>query len=165
MRGSGKTAVGRALAAACGASFRDADAELERRSGRRIVEVFATEGEAAFRALELPVLLQLLEETETAGTVLATGGGAVLHPAVREQLRAQTHRGRPVVWLTASLATLVARIAASERPRLTDKPLAQELATLFAEREPLYAACATHSVETSERSVDDVVAELRRLLG
>src|SRR5436190_19410550 len=93
-RGSGKTTVAAALAQRLGWPWIDADVELERRAGRSIKEIFATEGEAGFRDRESATLANLAQRD---GWIVALGGGAVL----REQNRqAIAGRGK-VVWLRA----------------------------------------------------------------
>ncbi|HEX4150325.1 MAG TPA: shikimate kinase, partial [Pirellulales bacterium] len=82
-RGTGKTAVARALADRLGWQWLDADAELEARAGRSIAEIFAADGEEAFRNLESGVLAELGQRSRT---VLATGGGVVLRDTNRELL-------------------------------------------------------------------------------
>jgi shikimate kinase len=75
--GSGKTAVGRRLAAMLGKAFFDSDAEIEKRTGVDIRFIFEKEGEARFRQRERDVIAAL---TALDGVVVATGGGAVLDP-------------------------------------------------------------------------------------
>jgi shikimate kinase len=82
--GSGKTTAAAAIADRLGWRAVDADAEIEREAGRSIKEIFATDGEPTFRALEERVCLRLLHQT---GVVVALGGGAVTSPLIRERLR------------------------------------------------------------------------------
>ena len=84
--GSGKTAVGRALARRLGLDFADSDAEIESRTGVDIAYIFEREGEEGFRIREREVIDAL---TQKAGIVLATGGGAILLPENRERLAAR----------------------------------------------------------------------------
>src|SRR5262245_722959 len=95
LRGSGKTTIGRAMAERLGLPFRDADADLEARSGRSIRDIFSTDGEAAFRDLEEQTLVDLIARGPA---VIATGGGVVLREANRARLRA----AGKVIWLTAA---------------------------------------------------------------
>src|SRR2546423_1679630 len=97
-RGSGKSTLARLLAARLGWDWIDADAELERRSGRCIRDLFTDEGESAFREREAAVLLDLCRLQRH---VIATGGGVVMRPDNRARLRATGG----VVWLTADAAT------------------------------------------------------------
>ncbi|MDU6927774.1 MAG: shikimate kinase, partial [Dermabacter sp.] len=82
--GSGKTTVGTRVANRLGLAFVDSDREIEREAARSIPEIFASEGEQYFRALEERVIARLLAEHEG---ILALGGGAVTSPATRERLR------------------------------------------------------------------------------
>ena len=133
MMGTGKSAVGRPLAEALGYRFIDADAVLEQAAGRTIPEIFASDGEAGFRALETAVLGQI---SGWHSLVVATGGGVVTRP----ENWGHMHQG-VVVWLDAPAALLLQRLGADPTPR----PLMQapdpeaRLGALLAERRPLYA--------------------------
>jgi shikimate kinase len=156
-RGTGKTTVARLLAERLGWKWLDADAVLEERHGRSIRAIFAEEGESAFRDKEAEVLAGLCALTEH---VIATGGGIVLRSENRSRLRAA---GR-VVWLTAPAATLWDRLqrdatTAERRPVLTQGGLA-EIEELLKVREPLYTACADLTIDTTERSPEDIVAAI-----
>ncbi len=151
MMGAGKSSVGRALAARLGRPFIDTDARVEACSGRSAAQLFAAEGEAAFRALERVVLLEL----PPYHAVVALGGGAVVPEANREILR---DRGA-LVWLDASPETLAARVGeGADRPLLAGLDAAARvarLAELRAQREAAYA-CADARIETDGRSVEEV---------
>lgn len=154
-RGSGKSSVAEPLAVRLGWQARDADREIERRAGKSIAAIFADEGEPHFRALEREVMAELLDETEL---VIAAGGGCVLCEETRRAMGASG----PVVWLKADVDVLADRIGADEstwsrRPDLTAEGGRREIERLLAAREPLYRDCASLSVETAGRSVDDVV--------
>lgn len=130
--GAGKSTAARSLAAAIGIDEVDVDRVIEERLGKPIDRVFAEDGEAAFRAAEEEVTLELLRAPGT--RVLALGGGAVTHERVRGALA-----GHLTVWLDAPVETAWARVEGSGRP------LAQDSASferLYAEREPLYASLA-----------------------
>src|SRR5260370_25640572 len=121
-RGSGKSTVARMLAARLGWDWTDADAELERRCGHRIRDIFTTDGENAFRDRESAVLVDLCQLDRH---VIATRGGVVLRPENRERLRAA---GR-LVWLTAPAETPARRLQSDEtspgpRPALTRRTAA-----------------------------------------
>ena len=160
MRGSGKSTVGRAVAERLHLAFMDSDTEIESRAGgRRIPEIFATDGEPHFRALEAATLADLLARP---GIVLATGGGCILDSSTRTRLA-----GLPcVIWLrVGNVATLAARIGASDRPRLTDSDsLTAELAALLAARNPVYAEAATHTLDADALEVNGVVDAILRWL-
>jgi shikimate kinase len=139
-RGCGKSTVAARLAELLGWPWLDADAALEERAGKSIKQIFADQGEAAFRDLESAVVAELASRDEH---VVALGGGAILREQNR---RALAGRGL-VVWLQASPETLLGRIAADpttaqRRPNLTAQGGAAEIRSLLAEREPLYRRCA-----------------------
>jgi shikimate kinase len=145
--GSGKSAVGRALARLCQRKFIDSDVEIERRTGVDIPFIFEKEGEAGFRVREREVIDDL---TQRGGIVLATGGGAILLPENREALKS---RG-VVVYLRASIEQQVARTRhGRHRPLLLDTDPVVRLAELMAVREPLYTALADVVVATDRRKV------------
>ena len=133
MMGSGKSSVGRHLAEALNYRFIDADTSLEQVAGRSIPEIFASEGESGFRALESAVLNQI---ASWHSLVVATGGGVVTQPANWGEL----HQG-VVVWLDAPDAILLQRLEADPTPRplMEAEDRAERLAALLAERRPLYA--------------------------
>jgi shikimate kinase len=160
--GSGKTAVGRAVARLLGYGFVDSDAEIESRTGVDIPFIFEKEGEPGFRLREREVVEEL---TRWRRTVVATGGGAVI---LEENRRHLAERGL-VVYLQASIDQQVERTRhGRHRPLLTqaDDPRTR-LAELMQRREPLYRAVANLVVPTDGRRVqsvaEDIVAGLRRL--
>lgn len=142
-RGSGKSRVGRRLADRLGLPFIDADVELEKREGRAIASIFASDGEAAFRDLEEATLADL---AVTHRGVLATGGGAILRPGNRERLRDWGF----VVWLQADPGAIRHRLArAIDRPSLTGKGFLDEVEEVLAMRTPLYAETADVVIDTT----------------
>ena len=149
--GSGKSTVGALLAERLGVPFADVDAEIEQRTGRSIAEIFADDGEPAFRALEEQVTAELLGTTG----VLSLGGGAVLSSSTRAALR-----GHRVVWLQVSAATAVQRVGLNEARPLLLGNVRGRLIKLLAERTPLYAEVATERVDTDTQTPDEVVALL-----
>jgi shikimate kinase len=150
--GSGKTTVGRALAERLGWQFLDLDAEIERRDGRSVPQVFAESGEAHFRHLETAALAALLGQRQV---VLALGGGAPEELGNRLLLE-QTPR-TAVVYLAASLETLIARCEQEDALAGTaGRPLLAEAEQRFAVRRQLYERIAGHHVETSARGIEQV---------
>jgi shikimate kinase len=158
MMGAGKSSIGRKLAHVLGMPFVDADSEIENAARMTILEIFATHGEAYFRAGEARVISRLLAGGPQ---VLATGGGAFM----REETRAAIRDKGVSVWLKADFEVLMRRVRRrTDRPMLkTDSP-AETLKTLIAEREPVYA---TADVTVWSRDVphDVIVAEIIAALG
>jgi shikimate kinase len=157
--GSGKTAVGRALARLVNAPFYDSDAEIEHRTGVDIPFIFEKEGEPGFRQREREAIEAL---TALEPVVLATGGGAILLPENRSVL---AERGC-VVYLETSVAQQASRVRHGRgRPLLKDVDPAVRLEQLMREREPLYREIADVIVYTDGRKVQTVAEEILRQTG
>jgi shikimate kinase len=154
--GAGKTTVGLAVAERLGRGFADVDAVIVQRAGKPIAEIFADDGEEAFRALEEQVTAELLDRPG----VLALGGGAVLSPRTRAALR-----GRRVVWLRVGLTAAVKRVGMdTARPLLLGNVRGRLLA-LLNERAPLYAEVATEVIDTDELAPTEVAQRIASGLG
>jgi shikimate kinase len=154
--------VGRAVAAALGAAFRDTDADVEAAAGATVADLFVQQGEPHFRALEEQAVARGLAEHDG---VLALGGGAVLSAASRALLTGYARDGGTVVHLDVDVHDAAKRAGLSrDRPLLAVNPRAM-LRTMLEQRAPLYAEVATTTVPTQGRSVDDVVADVLALLG
>jgi shikimate kinase len=156
-RASGKTEVARLLAPLLGWHWLDADAVLEERAGKSIRQIFADEGEPAFRDKEAVILQEL---SQLQDHVIATGGGVVL----RAENRAALKRGH-VVWLQAPPEALWKRMqadvsTAERRPNLAQGGIA-EIEAMLRVRTPLYQECQDLSVDTSANS-PAAVAEMIR---
>ncbi len=133
MMGAGKSHMGRALAKALGVKFYDSDKIIEEKAGRSIPDIFTEFGEEKFRDSEKKTILTLLEQPSC---VIATGGGAVLNA---ETLHAIKEKGL-VIWVTADIKTLMARVQKSNnRPLLQAENPQEILEGLLHEREALYA--------------------------
>lgn len=157
-RGTGKTSVARPLALRLDFDAVDADAEIERRAGSTIREIFAAKGEPAFRALERDVMVELLARDRL---VIAAGGGVILDPINRDRIRA----AGPVVWLRASVDTIERRLAADgttrdRRPDLTPSGGHPEIEHLLDLRTPFYRECATITLDVDGRPIDDIVKQI-----
>jgi len=158
--GSGKSAVGRVLARRLGARHLDTDAEVERAAGRTIPEIFAGEGEAAFRARETAALAFLAASEAEAQEhfILSTGGGTPL----RLENMALLKQIGTVVWLSVTPEATLARVAhkLDSRPLLAghaDDPLGR-IQFLLAARAPCYAA-ADVVLDTSDCANSEAAAE------
>ena len=159
MMGAGKSSIGRRLANRLGIAFVDADTEIEKAAGMSITDIFATHGEPDFRAGEARVIARLLDGGPQ---VLATGGGAFMHPETRAAIR-----GKGIsVWLRATLEVLSRRIKRrGDRPLLKSAEPVETLRRLLEERDPVYAE-ADLTVESRdvphETIVDEILEGLRQ---
>ena len=156
--GSGKSAVGRHLARLLRFCFHDSDADIEARTGVDIAFIFEKEGEAGFRLRERESIerLTLLE-----GVVIATGGGAVIHPDNRRDL---AERG-VVVYLETSVDQQLERTRhGKHRPLLNDTDPKMKLSELMRQRAVLYLEVADLTVSTDGRRVQLVAEEIYREL-
>lgn len=153
--GSGKTTVGRLLAARTGRDFVDLDREICEGAGMTIPEIFARDGEERFRDLEQEALLSAVDR----GTpcVIACGGGAVLRPANRAALRETT-----VVFLRESTGTLYGRTRGAGRPLRSGTR--EGFGRRYAERLPFYEEVSDLEVSGGGRPAAEVVEEVERCL-
>ncbi|VEG26011.1 3-dehydroquinate synthase [Actinomyces howellii] len=174
--GAGKTTVARLLATALGVVVTDTDAEIRRRARLTIPQIFDTEGETGFRARETRALRAVLTGEAAAQGVVALGGGGILRPENRAMLA-----GRTVIYLEASPATAAGHVGdGAGRPLVSassdsdsteaahEKVFASVLArmeVLHAERAPLYAEVATHTVPIDGLSPEQVAALVLVALG
>lgn len=146
--GSGKSTVGRQLARRLGLEFTDSDHVIEQRIGCSIRDFFSREGEAAFRDIEEAVIEELTRAD--VGTVIATGGGAVLRPANRKHLHERCH----AIYLRSSPEELFRRLRHDKnRPLLQVEDPLGRLRDLYEERDPLYRETAHFIIETGRPSV------------
>lgn len=143
MPGCGKSSIGRALARRMNRPFVDCDTEIERRAGKSIPEIFAQEGEAAFRALEQAVMADVCREK---GQIVATGGGAVLREA---NVRAMRQNG-VVLHITRRLDAL----SMDGRPLSKSREALEEM---WRARGPIYRAAADATVDNDGALKDAVI--------
>ncbi|GAB4004658.1 shikimate kinase [Nocardioides ultimimeridianus] len=158
--GAGKTTVARLLGRRWDLPVRDTDDDVVTATGREIQDIFVTDGEAAFRALERDAVATALAEH---GGVLSLGGGAVLDPATRAALQ-----GHAVVFLKVGLSDAVRRIGLGEsRPVLNQAVggVRTRIKSLLDERTPIYESVATITVDTDGRSPEAVADEIAERLG
>jgi shikimate kinase len=151
--GAGKTTVGHLLSGHLGLPFADSDQVIEQRAGRPVRQIFAEDGEPAFRALEHQVIADLLDGPDL---VLALGGGAAEHPRTREKLA-----DAQVVYLQVGYDQAMARVSGDAGRPLLARP---DLAATYQRRLPLYAQVATLTVSTDGRHPEaigrDILARL-----
>jgi len=165
-RATGKTAVGKALARLTGFRFLDTDQEICERMGCSVAEAIRQHGWSYFREQEQALLAELPCWQET---IIATGGGAILHHNEWQEL----HRGAFVVWLRTDLATTLSRLAldqktAAQRPALTGgmggqedvQDPAKEISAVLAEREPLYRAGSDLALATEGKTPEELAGEI-----
>jgi shikimate kinase len=150
--GSGKSTVGRKVASQIGARYVDTDEIVVRHAGMAVPDIFVNMGEPAFRELEERAVLEALA---CADAVVCLGGGAVISQRNREALA-----GERVLWLKVTVADAASRVGlGGTRPLLVGN-VRGRLATLMREREAWYAEVSAASVETSGRTVEQVVADV-----
>ena len=151
--GSGKTTVGKVLADFLGCPFMDLDDLVVKKAGKSIPDIFAQDGEPAFREIEAQVLRKTVAKYAESTAVLALGGGAVLAPASAALL----HEKTVCIYLRATLDTLLARLEGETAGRpLADASLADRLAS----REPIYEETAHVIIDTDGLSPDEVADEI-----
>ncbi len=155
--GSGKSVVGRRLAKEFSFEFIDTDQWIEEKSGKTISEIFSEEGgERRFRELESEVIFEVAQRERS---VISTGGGAVISPSNRTTL---CEKGI-LVWLKARPDLILKRAQKrpGERPLLRGSDPLGEIKRLLEEREPYYRS-ATFSIDTSDRTVFQVVSQIKK---
>jgi len=153
LMGCGKSSIGKRLAFKLGLPFVDADDEIERAAAKTINEIFTDHGEDHFRDGERKVISRLLGNGPQ---VLATGGGAYMHPETRQRVRDDGIS----IWLRADLPVLMRRVMKRDtRPLLRDGNPEATMLKLIEARYPVYAE-ADMTVESREEPHDVIVAEI-----
>ncbi|MCS6843288.1 MAG: 3-dehydroquinate synthase [Caldilineales bacterium] len=154
--GTGKTAVGRAVAERLGRWFVDMDAVIEQRARKPIRAIFAEQGEMAFRLMEAELCHELARERNL---VIATGGGALVAEANREALG----RSGVLICLDAPVEVILERLAgADDRPLLAGQDRRARVEALLAQRAAAYAAIP-HHVDTAGKTVEEVAEAVIRI--
>ena len=186
--GCGKSSVGRRLSQLLCCPFIDLDEAVEQAAGKSIPEIFASDGEAAFRTLETQILKDILsaeherqyapcevgrvnEIPTTISAVLALGGGTVMTPGCAEMV----HKNTCCIYLRASIDTLLERLSSNtaNRPLLTrdphaalqgaqqrGNPLQERIAELLEQRASTYEKTANIIIDTDGKSVDQICLEI-----
>ena len=151
--GAGKTSVAKALSKRIGKRFVDTDALVEKKSGKKISEIFLEEGEPRFRELEREAVIEALSGDEE---IIALGGGAILDESIRKEIATSGQ----VIFLDVSISNAAPRVGFNrERPLLVGNPRAQWL-SLMEKRRPLYEQLATTTISTDNKKPEDVVTEI-----
>ncbi len=154
--GSGKTAVGQAVAERLGRWFVDMDAVIQRRAGKPVSAIFAQDGEPAFRQIEAALCRELARERNL---VIATGGGAL----VPDENRAALGESGLLICLDASVDAILARLdGVDDRPLLVGPDRRERVEALLAQRAAAYAAIP-HRIATDGLSVAQVAERVIRL--
>lgn len=153
--GTGKTAVGRALARRLGKEFIELDPLIEKKAGKTIPRIFSEDGEIAFRELEIAAIKEIASRKNA---VIACGGGVVLNRINIDRLRKEA----VTIYLAASPKVILRRILkdAEERPLLNVADPAQTLTELLRFRKPFYERAADITVNTSRLSIEGVVNQI-----
>ena len=150
--GSGKTTIGKQVAQKLGVEFIDVDNEIEMDEKTTISDIFVKKGEAHFRQLERAKISELLNSFNG---VLSLGGGSVLDETTRQALAIA-----PVVWLKVSSGDASSRVGLGlSRPVLMGN-VRSTLVKLLEERTPLYEEVADWEIDTSKKSIEEVVQEV-----
>ncbi len=150
--GSGKTTIGKQVAEKLGVEFIDVDNEIEMDEKTTISDIFVQKGEAYFRQLERAKISDLLDSFNG---VLSLGGGSVLDESTRQALAIA-----PVVWLKVSSGDASSRVGLGlSRPVLMGN-VRSTLVKLLEERTPLYEEVADWEIDTSKKSIEEVVQEV-----
>ena len=147
--GAGKTTIGRLIADRLGLPFVDSDLVIEQRAGRSVRDIFATDGEPAFRVLERDVIANLLAGPDA---VLALGGGAPEHAATQVALKKAD-----VVYLQVGYAQAMQRVAGDEYRPLLARP---GLDDLYQRRLDVYGSVATLTVATDGRRPETIAGDV-----
>ena len=158
--GTGKTTVGRKIAASLGFAFVDTDERIVKCAGKPIPQIFADDGEEVFRQIESQVIRDAADDTRQ---VISTGGGIVTRAENREVIH---HHGF-CVWLQATADTVYKRISGdTNRPLLQTSDPRATISKMLAERESMYAKTAHFEVPTDSLIEADIaygIAESARV--
>ena len=166
--GCGKSSVGRRLSELLCCPFMDLDDVIVEKEGRSIPEIFATDGESAFRQMEMEALKGILSQSATdrcaplAPTlILALGGGAVMTPECAQIVHEQTL----CIYLRASIETLMEHLSgeAEERPMLKGDTLRERITELMKLRSETYENTAHMVIDIDGMTIDAVSLKLLQL--
>ncbi|MEC9093415.1 MAG: shikimate kinase [Planctomycetota bacterium] len=153
-RATGKSTIGSRLATTLQVPFYDSDHLILKKIRKPISEFFATEGENQFREIESEIACELMKIPVG---VISWGGGVILTENNREKIK----NSSKTIWLQASSETIHERIShdpqsVQNRPALTQLDRIDEIKNHLSLREPLYQECADHTIQTDEKSVEEI---------
>lgn len=150
--GAGKSTAGRRVAEHLGVDFVDTDHLVEAAAGMSVSDIFVNLGEAEFRRMEEQAVAAALADQSG---VVALGGGAVLSERTRASLV-----GHRVIWLRVGMADAASRVGMNTSRPLLLGNVRTKMSNLLEARSPLYEEVSTAIVETSNRKIREVVADL-----
>lgn len=155
--GSGKTSAGIALSYRMKRRMTDTDRWIEEKEKKTISQIFAESGEEAFRQMETNCLKEMLEITE--GQIISVGGGL----PVREENHILLKQLGTVFYLKATPDVIYDRLKEdTTRPLLQGDSPEEKIERLLAGREPVYESCADHIIDVSEKTPDEIAAEIEK---
>lgn len=155
--GSGKSSVGKEVAAMLKLSHIDTDQLIEEKSGKRISDIFLDDGEPAFRRMEREIVLEVLQQNNC---VISLGGGSVIDSEVADKLRVEPN----VIYLEVSISNAAPRVGFNaERPLLVANPRQQWL-KLMEDRKPIYEGLGRKRISTDNRKPREIAREIAGLL-
>ena len=155
--GSGKSSVGKEVAAMLKLSHIDTDQLIEEKSGKRISDIFLDDGEPAFRRMEREIVLEVLQQDNC---VISLGGGSVIDSEVADKLRVEPN----VIYLEVSISNAAPRVGFNaERPLLVANPRQQWL-KLMEDRKPIYEGLGRKKISTDNRKPREIAREIVGLL-
>lgn len=156
--GAGKSSVGKQMASALAWDFYDSDLLFEQQVEQPITSFFAEQGEKKFREIESAILADLVQNKKR---VVATGGGVVLDAGNR----ALINKKSLCIYLDADVDTLYQRLKDDcTRPLLQNTDLRQRLQDLKTQREAYYRECAHITVSIKDKSIEQIIAEIKEKL-
>lgn len=156
--GAGKTTVGKLLAQELAVEFIDTDERIESEQGRKISDIFAEDGEKAFRDMETDLLKRLQNDKESC--VLSIGGGM----PVREENRSLLREIGTVVYLKTSKEEIIRRVSGdTNRPLLQGGALEDKVTSLMEAREGIYVGTSHYILETDGKKIYEVIEEILKI--
>jgi shikimate kinase len=155
--GCGKSSVGRELSRLLCCPFMDLDSVIEEREGRKIPEIFATEGEAAFRRMEVEALRKCIYGQASDKRVVALGGGTVM----TEECAKIVHEKTVCIYLRASVETLMEHLAGEvdNRPMLAGN-LRTRIEELMSIRSATYEKTAHIMIDIDGKTIEEIAKEI-----